>query len=119
MVTLNFSRDHRSGGGGSHRREGVWSGDTTRGIDYNLTESQVTIELEGQSRVQQVQQQLAKERPIWMVESTVEGASNDSTSMVSKIGIILVFVHVLLCTRQKFTFLQPCTNFVHFFVSLK
>ena len=50
---------------------------------YGLTENQVTIELEGQDRVQQVQQQLAKERPIWMVESTVEGASNDSNSMVN------------------------------------
>ncbi len=86
QCSLNFffdSRENKGGGGSGGRKEGVWSGDTTRNVGYGLTESQVTIELEDQDRVQQVQQQLAKERPVWMVESTVEGASNDAVAAVS------------------------------------
>lgn len=67
----------------SHSRDGgAWAGESNRGRNYNYTENTVTINMndEGVSPSKET----GKARPVWMTESTVDGASNDAVKSVIK-----------------------------------
>lgn len=51
----------------------TWSGDATRDRDFGMSESTVTITVDEEKKKEAV-----RERPVWMTESTVDGASNDT-----------------------------------------
>jgi len=54
-----------------------WSGDATRGRDFGASESTVTITMDTEEEARKKGAKVVKDRPIWMTESTVTGASND------------------------------------------
>ncbi|KAL3884118.1 hypothetical protein ACJMK2_030340 [Sinanodonta woodiana] len=57
----------------SQEGEGKWSGDQTKGTSYGYSESTVKISLNEKNTEQDVAK---KERPVWMVQSTVDGVSS-------------------------------------------
>lgn len=54
----------------------TWSGDATRDVKFGMSESTVTITVDEEKKKEAV-----RERPVWMVESTIEGASNDAMDL--------------------------------------
>ena len=60
------------------RDHAVWSGDAKRDVGFGATEGTVSVEFNGASAT--AKQQEVKERPIWLVESTVKGASADAVA---------------------------------------
>lgn len=61
----------------------VWSGDATRGIDYGFTESTVTISM-GDEAEKNKDANTVKERPVWMVESTIDGVPMETNDQLDK-----------------------------------
>ena len=51
---------------------GLWSGEASKSIAFGATENQVTISLDSRSTAPAAKP--AKEVPLWMAQSTVEGA---------------------------------------------
>lgn len=63
----------------SNMERDVWSGDKNRTTNYNLgTDSTVTISMGAENDGKK--QEAAKEVPVWMSQSTVEGGQEDSRS---------------------------------------
>lgn len=71
---LHFQRSH--GSKSSNQERDIWSGDKNRNTNYNLgSDATVTISMGGEDAKRQ---EAAKEVPIWMSKSTVEGGQEES-----------------------------------------
>ena len=64
----------------------TWSGDATRNVEFGMSESTVTITVDEEKK-----KETAREQPVWMKESTIEGASNDTINFVIALVIFIVF----------------------------
>jgi hypothetical protein len=58
----------------------MWSGEASKNIAFGASENQVTISMD--SRSASTSTAKPKEVPLWISQSTVEGAEMDSQSMV-------------------------------------
>ena len=62
----------------------MWSGMATKNKDFfNYQENQVTVTMHT-SDTPATEQKPQKERPVWMTESTVEGAITEAAASVSR-----------------------------------
>jgi hypothetical protein len=60
----------------SNQEREVWSGDKNRAVNYNLgNNATVTIDMGGEGETNK--QEAVKKVPVWMSQSTVEGAQED------------------------------------------
>lgn len=74
-VYVGVYRSHTSKS--SNMERDVWSGDKNRTTNYNLgSDSTVTISMGAENDGKK--QEAAKEVPVWMSQSTVEGGQEDS-----------------------------------------
>lgn len=73
----------------SQPRDGTaWTGESNRSRNFNYKENTVTISInESMSPTKEA----GKARPVWMTESTVDGASNDAVKLVIAITDLFVW----------------------------
>ena len=89
-VDLKNLYSNKSSGGSTSRSVGQkWSGEATKGIGYGFTENTVTVSMEREGEAVKAKKQVVKERPVWMVESTVEGSIPEPFRQVMNMQIIL------------------------------
>ncbi|XP_002734448.1 general transcription factor IIE subunit 1-like [Saccoglossus kowalevskii] len=84
MTSAPGDTHRRPGQGGHKENQGMeaWSGDATRNRTYDLYDQTVTIDMKEEGMQQVAKETVqAKERPIWMTESTVKGASMESMDL--------------------------------------
>ena len=63
----------------------TWSGEQSRKIEYGMQQNEVTISMEGDGAATPASDtRPQKERPVWMMESTVEGAVTEDNTMVGE-----------------------------------
>ena len=67
----------RGTGSGAH---GAWSGDASRNLGFEMYDQQITINVGEESQNNQAAKAPAKKRPVWLMESTVEGAVNETSA---------------------------------------
>ena len=85
IVINDYLPSTRPQAGGSKQgpgERGVWSGDKSRNVGYGYSENQVTVSMDGDKAAKMEEQRQQKERPIWMTESTVQGAVSEDVTMV-------------------------------------
>jgi hypothetical protein len=89
--------------GGAHKATGAeaggaWSGELSRKREYLMQQHEVTVTLGDAATAAAAgggDKRPVKERPVWMVDSTVEGAitstiaNNDENTMVSTVAVVV------------------------------
>ena len=85
---VNSSSGHKPS---SAEMGGAWSGELSRKREYLMQNNEVTVNLEGDNSQPANDLRPQKERPVWMTDSTVEGAITEENTMVSP-----------MCNREHF-----------------
>ncbi|XP_022082094.1 general transcription factor IIE subunit 1-like [Acanthaster planci] len=70
----------RSGSASGSGPHSTWSGDSSRNLGFEMYDQQITINVGEETKREQAAKAPARERPVWLVESTVEGAVAETPS---------------------------------------
>ncbi|XP_033635812.1 general transcription factor IIE subunit 1-like [Asterias rubens] len=69
---------NKAGANGPHN---AWSGDASRNLGFEMYDQQITINVGEDSKSNQAAKVPTKERPVWLMESTVDGAVNETSEI--------------------------------------
>ncbi|XP_038078317.1 general transcription factor IIE subunit 1-like [Patiria miniata] len=73
-------RPGASRGGAGSGPHNAWSGDSSRNLGFEMYDQQITINVGEESQKDKAKEKAARERPVWLMESTVEGAITETSA---------------------------------------
>lgn len=85
IKTINSRMPGQRSNNPKNTDQAMWSGEMTKNREYGYMENKVTISMADENKPAAMETRPQKERPIWMTESTVDGAvSNLSSKDISQ-----------------------------------
>lgn len=68
----------------------------SRNVEYGYSHNEVTVSMEGDKAAVLTDARPQKERPVWMIESTIEGAVDEDNSMVTWTFYVLYIYYIMV-----------------------